>query len=96
MGQQEELDSSVATVLVSEDVEGQLHPRGAVLGLGVAWLVGDEVQILEVAVHRSGRRRGVATRLIRELIQSCWCALVPRRMVELRVSSKHRCPENAS
>jgi len=40
-------------------------------GMAVAWVVADEVQILEVAVHPTLRRNGLGSRLVRAALDVC-------------------------
>lgn len=53
-------------------------PAAAVAGYVLAWLVLDELQIFDVAVHPRYRRRGVASQLLRSLLLTrCRFSLLP-------------------
>jgi ribosomal-protein-alanine acetyltransferase len=57
-----ELDNPRATVLVAET-------QNRVLGHGIAWLVADEVHILDVCVSPRARRQGIGSRLVTGLLE---------------------------
>lgn len=46
-------------------VDGQ----GKLAGFAIAWRVGDELEIIDLATHAELRRRGVASALLRNLIE---------------------------
>lgn len=53
--------------MVSVAVQAQ-----AVVGFLVAWLVADEVQLLELVVQNSARRQRVGTSLLLHLREALW------------------------
>ena len=55
-----ELESDISRTIVACEAEG----RGAILGYVCRWLVVDEVQILNLAVHPDHRRRGIGHALM--------------------------------
>ncbi|KAK9806124.1 hypothetical protein WJX72_002299 [[Myrmecia] bisecta] len=61
---QEEISRDIAIVLVAEGTCG-------LCGFIVGWHVADEVQVLELAVHPSARRRGIASDLMKALLAHC-------------------------
>jgi ribosomal-protein-alanine N-acetyltransferase len=60
----EELARSWARVWVARDAKG-----GRVIGYQVAWLVAEEVHLLNVAVDPDARRRGVGRALVEEFLR---------------------------
>lgn len=53
----------VSQVYVARD------PRGTIVAFCACWVIEEEVHINTVAVAREARRRGIATRLIREVLR---------------------------
>lgn len=44
---------------------------GVICGYGVAWALGDEGDIMHIAVAPAARRRGIGTHLLKELLGAC-------------------------
>ena len=61
---QEELNRPQAHVLVARTIQGGTN----LLGYICFWEVADEIQILNISVHRSYRRRGIGRCLVREAL----------------------------
>lgn len=61
---QAELTRSIARVLVADS-------SGIAVGYVVGWLVADELQILELAVHPDYRGKGVGKALLTQLMTKC-------------------------
>ena len=59
-----ELDRSWSQIWVARPSEAQ-----ALWGFAIAWFVADEVHIINVATHPEHRRRGVASALLKTLIE---------------------------
>ena len=76
----EELSNPVSSFLV-------LEVEGRILGYLCAWWVDREVHLLNLATHPEARRRGVAKRLLRELIEAAMAAGVERIFLEVRESN---------
>jgi len=76
----EELSNPVSSFLV-------LEVEGRILGYLCAWWVDREVHLLSLATHPDARRRGVAKRLLRELIEAARAAGVERIFLEVRESN---------
>lgn len=82
---QSQLDSKVHAynrVALSPQVPGR-----EVLGYLCAWLVADEVHLLNVAVHPDHRRQGIATRLVRSLVRESRRRKARRIFLEVRTSN---------
>jgi ribosomal-protein-alanine N-acetyltransferase len=62
---------------------------GAVCGLLVFWVIGDLVDILDVAVHTRMQRRGVAAHMLRALFELCAASGVTEITLEVR---EHNAP----
>jgi [ribosomal protein S18]-alanine N-acetyltransferase len=62
--------------------------EGAVCGLVVFRIAGDEAEILNLAVDLSRRRRGTGSQLMQDAIQACQAAGVTRIFLEVRNSNE--------
>lgn len=65
---------------VIEDTEG-------VVGYAGAWLVYDEGQITNIAIHPSARRQGFGATLTRALIEECFKRGMHEIFLEVRISN---------
>lgn len=65
---------------------------GAVVGLLVFWVIGDLVDILDVAVHRAAQRRGIARTMVGALFEACAGQGVVEITLEVR---EHNVPARA-
>ena len=69
----------------------------SIIGYLCFWLVRDECQILNLAIHPSYRRRGIASQLIHHLLKFCehkkitHCYLEVRASNQLAISLYHKC-----
>ena len=54
---------------ISHPIVAVSGPGGRLIGYVLYWLVGDEMQINNVAVHPEWRRRGVAERMLRAVLE---------------------------
>ncbi len=76
---EQELGLAWSRTVVAED------ERGAVVGFAVYWLAAGEAELLNIAVAAEARRRGIAQRLVAELVSSAravgaeWVLLEVRR-----------------
>jgi ribosomal-protein-alanine N-acetyltransferase len=75
----------ISHVLVARADEGS-GPR--VVGFLVAWIVGKELQINNVAVHPGYRRRGVASRLLAEMLRLAKVKGAGAGYLEVRASNE--------
>ncbi len=62
-----ELSHEWSTILLAEEPDGSGNMR--LLGVGIFWLVHDELHILNVAVDPNHRRRGVARALLEATLE---------------------------
>ena len=62
---QSELDEERTLLLVAEEAE----PAGSIVGLVLLWLIADEAQIIEMAVHPAVQRRGIGSQLLTEALR---------------------------
>ncbi len=71
-------------------VARQGHTRGSSTTVAYLcfWIVFEELRIMNVAVAESMRRRGIATRLVRQALALARDQGVRRAMLEVRVSNK--------
>lgn len=74
-----ELSVSVSRSLTAESA-------GHVVGFIVGWLIADELQILELATHPNWQRRGIASKLLWQIIEDCRGSL---RTVTLEVKASN-------
>jgi ribosomal-protein-alanine N-acetyltransferase len=61
---------------------------GPVVGYGCCWLVADEIQITNLAVHNDYRRRGVGRRLMVHILQQGYNAGARLALLEVRGSNQ--------
>ena len=78
-----ELRNSFAMSLVA-----RARPAGPVLGYAIGWLAADELQINNIAVETSQRRRGVARQLLTELMTRGRCEGARQAWLEVRRSNR--------
>lgn len=64
-----------------------LRDDGRVIGYLVTWLVVDEVTILNIAVHPSHQRRGLAARLVTEALEAATASGARLALLEVRASN---------
>ena len=76
-----ELDHDWSTVLVAEG------PGGAPVGFAIFWTIQDEIHLLDVAVDPDHRRQGVATALLRGLVDGARARQAARVLLEVRRSN---------
>ena len=75
----------IASLLVAI---GDDLPDRTVLGYIVAWKVEDELHILDLATAPAHRMRGIAKRLVLELLQGAYRKGARRAFLEVRASNK--------
>jgi ribosomal-protein-alanine N-acetyltransferase len=63
------------------------HGESAIAGYVCAWIVLDEIQILNVTVRRSCRRQGIGRALLRHALQCGWSRGCTRALLEVRPSN---------
>jgi ribosomal-protein-alanine acetyltransferase len=61
---------------------------GRVAGILIARVAADEFEILNLAVGKAQRRRGVATQLVRAAVESAWIAGAVQSYLEVRASNE--------
>ena len=66
---QEEIIRGSSLVLVAEQF-------GRIVGFLVAWLVADEVQLLDIGVHSRARREGCGLALLTSMVKCLRCAVL--------------------
>jgi ribosomal-protein-alanine N-acetyltransferase len=81
-----ELDKSYANLYLARSRSGE--KAGAVIGYICFWLVADEVQVVNVAVHMAWRRRGVGKRLMRYALGRACQAGATVAVLEVRRSNE--------
>lgn len=74
-----ELAHEFSTVLLATD-----GPEGPVAGFAIAWLVHDELHVLNVAVAPEARRRGVGRAVLEEIEGRGWAQGARVAMLEVR------------
>jgi ribosomal-protein-alanine N-acetyltransferase len=74
-----ELESEISRTVVARDPGAQ-----TILGYLCRWLVAEEVQILNLAVHPDHRRRGIARQLMNHVLKEARDAAVEHVMLEVR------------
>lgn len=74
-----EIESAVSRTIVTRDAETR-----AVVGYVCRWLIADEVQILNLAVRRDYRRRGIARRMLERVLDEARGMAVRSVMLEVR------------
>ena len=62
---QSELDEERTLLLVAEEAQ----PASRIVGLVLLWLIADEAQIIEMAVHPAVQRRGIGSQLLTEALR---------------------------
>lgn len=67
-------------------VEGS-HRKSAVVGYVCAWIVLDEIQILDVTVHRAYWRKGIGRALLLRVLECGWNRGCTRAVLEVRPSN---------
>lgn len=77
---EEELNNILATYLVAKSED-------KVIGYIGMWFVMDECHITNIAVHSEYRKRGIATRLINEMLKLCEEHETTYIMLEVRASN---------
>lgn len=75
-----ELESDISRTIVARDAEG----HGPILGYVCRWLVVDEVQILNLAVHPDHRRQGLGRALMAYVLDEARERLAVTMTLEVR------------
>jgi ribosomal-protein-alanine N-acetyltransferase len=81
-----ELGKPYANLCLARSRSGE--KAGAVIGYICFWLVADEVQVVNVAVHLAWRRRGIGKRLMRYALESASEAGANVAVLEVRRSNE--------
>jgi [ribosomal protein S18]-alanine N-acetyltransferase len=63
-------------------------PGGDVLGYVCRWIVGDHMEIQNIAVDPRWRRRSIARQLLARMIEEAKAAHVARAMLEVRIGNR--------
>lgn len=61
---------------------------GLVIGFVIGRLVADQFEILNLAVERASRRRGIATQLVKAMLEDAWGAAARQAFLEVRASNE--------
>lgn len=81
-----ELEKPHARFCLARSLSGE--KPGSVVGYICFWLVADEIQIVNVAVHPAWRRRGIGTRLMRHALERGCEASANVAVLEVRRSNQ--------
>ena len=68
--------------------EGDGPAAGLVIGFVIGRLVADQFEILNLAVERASRRRGIATQLVRAMLEDAQGAAARQVFLEVRTSNE--------
>ena len=80
----EELDRDRAIVLVDIDDDSSTTTTTTITGWIAAWVVEDEVHVLDVAVASPFRRQGIGSRLLQAVLQSKQASHAATALLEVR------------
>ena len=81
-----ELEKPYANLYLARSGSGE--KAGAVIGYICFWLVADEIQVVNVAVHMAWRRRGIGKRLMRYALERAYEAGANVAVLEVRRSNE--------